>query len=361
MIYFDHAAGMMPTQGLYQRYFDLVREFGANSEAGHLLGRRARQALTHSGERIVQMLGLNARFGVLWFGGAAEAFRFAASTQLVAKRRVVSSCLEHPALRAALADSAESVSWLKCDAQGALMLPENPPDASLVAIHQLQSELGTMPDFSALHAAFPDAVIAADAIQSFGKMELPQEASVYFCSAAKLGSPAGGAALIYDREHPALRDWEALRSAWRRERYMVDKLYAPELFMIETALELKLKQRKLEKFQLEPLNRFLRESCAALGAVATIPEEKAHFSILHLHFPGKQGAILVRMLSDADIMTSAGSACASESDQPSPAMLALGFSREEAYSGLRLSFSLANKMNEAERFVTVLGDVLRRY
>ncbi len=361
MIYFDHAAGMMPPEGLYLRYFDLVREFGTNSEAGHLLGRRARQALEHSGERVVQMLGLNARFGVLWFGGAAEAFQFVASTPLVKNRRVVSSYLEHPALRAALSGSAESVSLLKCDAQGALILPETPVKASLVAIHQLQSELGTMPDFSALRAAFPDAVIAADTIQSVGKMALPQEASIVFCSGGKLGSPAGGAALIYDREHPALRDFEALRAAWRKERYMIDKLYAPELFMIETALELKLKQQKLEKFQLDPLNRFLRESCAALGAVATIPAEKAHDSILHLHFPGKQGAILVRMLSDADIMASAGSACASESDQPSPAMLALGFSREEAYSGLRLSFSLANKMNEAERFVTALGEVLRRY
>ncbi len=361
MIYFDHAAGMMPTDGLYQRYFDLVREFGTNSEAGHLLGRRSRQALIGCGERIVKMLDLPDAFGVLWFGGAAEAFRFVASTPLVRGRNVVTSCLEHPALRAALNDAAAKVDLLSCDQAGALRLPETPEKAAFVAIHQLQSELGTMPDFARLRAAYPDAVIAADTIQSIGKMALPREASICFCSGSKLGSPAGGAAVIFDRSHPALRDWEARRDAWRKEQYMIDKLHTPELFMIETALDLKLKQRKIEQFQIVPVNRFLREHCAELGAVPTIPADKAHFSICHFHFPGKQGAILVRMLSDAGIMCSAGSACASESDQPSPAMLALGFSREEAYSGLRLSFALTNKISEAERFIVVLGEALRRY
>ncbi|MCQ2378286.1 MAG: aminotransferase class V-fold PLP-dependent enzyme [Victivallaceae bacterium] len=361
MIYFDHAAGEYPPEGVLSHYLALIREFPTNGEAAHLLGRRTRRALDACARRVVSLLDLPDDFGVLWFGGAAEAFRFAASTPALVRKRVVSSPLEHPSLHAALASREGELALLDCDEFGGV-LPENAPsETGCVALHQLQSELGTTPDFSVLKAAYPDALFLVDAVQSAGKRPLPREGNIFVISGGKLGVPGGGAALIYDAAHPALREWMELRRRWRSELYLGDRLFAPSCLAIECALELKIKQRSSELFRTGRINRFLRENCAALGALPTIPYEKTDCRILHFHFPDRQGAILVRMLSDAGIMCSAGSACASESDRPSPAMLALGFPRETAYSALRLSFDFSNTEDEARRFVSVLGDVLRRY
>ena len=60
-------------------------------------------------------------------------------------------------------------------------------------------------------------------------------------------------------------------------------------------------------------------------------------------------------------MVAAGSACRSESGEPSAVLRALGLSRELAYSGLRLSFGADNTMAEAERFLAVFPEVLHDY
>ena len=74
-----------------------------------------------------------------------------------------------------------------------------------------------------------------------------------------------------------------------------------------------------------------------------------------------QGAVLVRMLSEEGVMASSGSACAAESPDPSPALLALGYKRNDAYSGLRLSFGGALAPEAAGILPAALEKVLQNY
>ena len=69
----------------------------------------------------------------------------------------------------------------------------------------------------------------------------------------------------------------------------------------------------------------------------------------------------MRMLSDEGVMTSAGSACAAESRDPSPAMLAIGKSRSDAYGGLRLSFGWDTPPEAADIFLAAWKKVLQNY
>ena len=93
----------------------------------------------------------------------------------------------------------------------------------------------------------------------------------------------------------------------------------------------------------------------------TVPAESAANNILHLLLPGYQSGVLVRMFSAENIMLSAGSACQSETDEPSFILQALNFSKTDAFSGLRLSFSAENTLEEAGQFLLTMDKILRNY
>jgi len=77
--------------------------------------------------------------------------------------------------------------------------------------------------------------------------------------------------------------------------------------------------------------------------------------------PGIETGVLVRMLSEAGVLVAAGSACSSESGEPSAALLALGFRRNEAWSGLRVSIGPDTDAKDAEKFIEALRNVLQNW
>jgi cysteine desulfurase len=93
----------------------------------------------------------------------------------------------------------------------------------------------------------------------------------------------------------------------------------------------------------------------------TVPAEAGAGNILHFMLPGYQAGVLVRMFSAEDIMLSSGSACQSESDEPSAVLQALNYSKSDAYSGIRVSLSGENTREEAEIFVQKLQQILQDY
>ena len=93
----------------------------------------------------------------------------------------------------------------------------------------------------------------------------------------------------------------------------------------------------------------------------TVPEEYSAGNILHLLLPGYQSGVLVRMFSAANVMVAAGSACQSETKEPSAVLTALGLSKNDAFSGLRLSFAGSNTLAEAEEFLRTLEMILKNY
>ena len=70
---------------------------------------------------------------------------------------------------------------------------------------------------------------------------------------------------------------------------------------------------------------------------------------------------MVRFLSQYSILSASGSACAAESTEPSLVLKSVGFSKEEAFSGLRLSFSWNTTSEDVEKFFNTLEDILKKY
>jgi cysteine desulfurase len=77
-------------------------------------------------------------------------------------------------------------------------------------------------------------------------------------------------------------------------------------------------------------------------------------------FEGIEGESLLLLLDDAGIAASSGSACTSGSLDPSHVLLAIGLPHEIAHGSLRLSLSEETTMEEADKVVDALKEIIPR-
>ena len=95
-----------------------------------------------------------------------------------------------------------------------------------------------------------------------------------------------------------------------------------------------------------------------------MPMEEGAPQILSVSFRGVRSEVLLHTLEERGIYISAGSACSSHKRKASATLSAMGLSREQIESTVRISFSEENSFEEVDYCLEVLGEVLpmlRRY
>lgn len=163
------------------------------------------------------------------------------------------------------------------------------------------------------------------------------------------------------------RPFQEFARRYRHEDYRIGRPEAPVLLAMAYAAELRCRELERNAAKARGLNRLLRSGLSGLllpggkRSFCTIPEEVASPWILHVTLPGVETGVLVRMLSETGIMAAAGSACSSESREPSPALLAIGFRRADAWSGLRVSLGPDSSGGDAEKLIKAVRNVLKNW
>ncbi|MBQ9502067.1 MAG: aminotransferase class V-fold PLP-dependent enzyme [Lentisphaeria bacterium] len=357
MIYLDNAAAALTDRETADHFARMLVECGANQEAGHKEGRRLRQLIADAEQRLSRALMEEGDLRVLWCGSGTEALNIFSTC--VTPGKAVTSKLEHPALAAALKRSARSVHTFGCDRGTGKLVPET-GDWDIAAFHLVQSETGIVQDPGELFSHTPGAVRFLDAVQAAGKIPLPRCADILAVSGNKFGAP-GCAALLVDPLWDGAEDFCARAEKMRHEAYLAGRMIPAAILTCADVAE-KRRSRMTETLRrTEELNGMLRAGCLKLGLRPTVPAENASPFILHLLAPGYQGAVLVRMLAEEGVIVASGSACASETKTPSPALTALGYSRTEAFSGLRISFGFDTSGEDVKILLSSLEKVLKKY
>ena len=90
------------------------------------------------------------------------------------------------------------------------------------------------------------------------------------------------------------------------------------------------------------------------------PEDGAPH-ILNISVPGLKPEVMIHMLGEEGIYISTKSACSSKEKDESKILVACGFSRDIAISGLRISLSYENTMEEMKRFIDVFSRSLNQF
>jgi cysteine desulfurase len=372
-IYLDHAASTPVSETLIDFFKKNMLDFYANQESVHASGRFAAQKVEEASSVLLNVMGASPeKNSIFWTGSASEAFNMAMKNPRFAKGNIVTTAIEHPALSAAISRTGNrDIRYVRVKKNGSVdiehwqeLLDEQ---TSLAVVHHVHSETGIIQDLislSKIKAQYaPQAQFMADTVQSFGKIPLPwSEANLDygFISGRKIGC-LPSAACIFNTENS---EDSAFFASLRKDLHYLGR---PEPALVITLSEagrqrvqmleenLQTAQKLNEIFRKEILNSPYKDKC-----VFTVAPEISSSYIIHLTIAGLQSAILVRMLSDKGVMLSAGSACQAEG-KASEALLGMGYSNIEAYSGLRISLGYNSTESELRTATKAIMDAIDIY
>ena len=385
MIYLDNAATTALSEKAREAmepYFSA--KFG-NPSSIYRFGQEAKQAIESSRRTISALLGVSPR-EIYFTGGGTESDNwaitvlfFSAKTEL----EVFTDPIEHHAVLESCAfveSLGAKVEKIPVDREGFLSLEalEEALQKSvksageklrLVSVMAANNEIGTIERLSAIGriAKKYGALFHSDAVQAFGQIPLSVEdmgIDLLSASSHKIHGPKG-VGLLYVRKGVKLSSFfhggaqeRGLRAGTENVPGIVGfATAAREAFSgmeekgkRKVALRNRLMKRLLEELpgaSITGVNPLVKPSSSAF--TAAFPDRLP--GNVHLCIEGVEGESLLLQLDQKGICASSGSACASGSLEPSHVLLAIGKSREEAFSGLRLS--LDERLTEEELEYTV--------
>ena len=325
---------------------------GGNPSSIHAEGRAARDRIERARDRVAALVERPREQIVFTSGGTeANALGIAGLATLAEARGLprvaVTTPLEHPSLLGAVRALAGR-GWSITET---LVPVDRVP--GLVAAAWVNHELGALvgPPLVAWGRA-AGALIHVDAVQAVGKLSAAAiDADAIAISAHKLGGPQGTGALVTAQD--VVTDGghqERGRRAGTENAIGIAGFGAAA-----SALDLAAWPA------VAALGAAFEAGLVALGGVAIHGAELPRAGgTINAGFAGARGESIVIALDLAGIAASTGSACTSGSVQPSPVLLGLGLSADEARSAVRFSLGRTTTRDELDRTLAVLADILPR-
>jgi cysteine desulfurase len=342
-----------------------------NATSRHLFGRAARQALDQAREQVAEACGAHPS-QVIFTASGTEANNFAirgmAGNNENAKQIAVSA-IEHPAVTRpafALRENGYRVAVIAADHFGKIdplsldVALEKP--TSLVSVMLANNETGVIQDIAVLAemAKTRSALFHTDAVQALGKIPLDFESlgvHAMTVSSHKINGPQGAGALILDKRvdiKPLLHGGgqeKGLRSGTENVAAIVG--FGAACALIKNMLE----ARATATLQLrDRLNIGLQN----LGATVFGDKAKRLANTSFFAFNEIEGETLVMALDRKGFAVASGSACSSDSTEPSHVLMAMGVSPDLARGAVRVSFGANNTSDELNRFLAALESEVQR-
>jgi cysteine desulfurase len=368
MIYLDNNAST-PLDPEVRDAMNAAADLYGNPSSVHFAGRRARRAIEEAREEVARLVGASPEEIFFTSGGTESNALAIFGTIARARGLVVTSAAEHPSVRepiARLAEAGFETVPVAPERSGALD-PAKVAEAMLagtllVSIMTANNEYGGLYPVSAIAAEARERGIPihTDAVQAAGRVPIDVAllgVDLLSLSAHKLHGPKGVGAL-YVRRGTALEPHtpgggqeKKLRGGTENTIGIVGFGVAAHLARERSAREPAEIARRRDR-----LERGVIESIPGTMAVGAEGPRLPNTSAILFH--DLSGEALLFRLDLEGIAVSVGSACSSGTLAPSPAILALGFSREQARGVVRFSLSRLTTDEEIDRVLEILPRVV---
>jgi cysteine desulfurase len=377
-IYLDHNAGapLRPEVRTAIARFSAADE-ASNPAAVHRSGQRARRVLEQAREQVARFIGATGREVVFTSGGTESnnlAIRGVADAH-PARHRIITSAIEHSSILAPLEYLTRhgfEVVRIAPDHDGRIaptaVAAALEDDTALVTMGLANAEVGTIQDVAAMAEpiARAGALFHIDAAQAAGRIPLrvaDLRCDLLTLSGHKLGAPAG-IGTLYVRAGVALAPTMIGGPQEAGMRAGTPNLLGAIAFGVAAeAAGAHLADESTRVAMLAA--RLLERLCASipdlrLNGPKTDPTTDRIGNTLNLTFPSVLGESMLIALDLEGVEVSMGSACAAGAVEPSHVLLAMGLSRDEARSSLRLSLGWSTTAAEIERAAEIIARVWRR-
>ena len=373
-IYLDHNSTTPIDPAVREEMLPYLGERFGNPSSLHSFGRTARVAVDEARDDAAAIVGADPADVVFVSSGSEAnnlAIRGIAAARADGGRHLVVSAVEHSSVietcRALEADGFRTT-LVPVDETG-LMEPEAVAEAIddetlLVAVMHANNEVGTIQPVEAVADVAHERGIPllVDAVQTVGKLPvdvLGLKCDMLSFSGHKIYGPKGAAAL-YVRRRLKLKALLTGGAHERRRRAGTENV--PGIVGFGAACRLAAERREEDEKRLLALRDRLWK-----GIFERIPEAFLNGhpvarlpNTLNVSFDGVEGETVVINLDLEGVAVSTGSACASGTAEPSPALLVMGLGDARARGGVRFSLGRGNTESEIDRVLEILPPMVER-
>ena len=370
-IYLDNNSTTLLDPRVLEAMLPYMQHQYGNATSRHLFGRAARQALDQAREQVAEACGAHPS-QVTFTASGTEANNFAiqgmAGNNGNAKQVAVSA-IEHPAVTRpafALRENGYRIAVIAADNFGKVdhlsldVALEKP--TSLVSVMLANNETGVIQDIAKLAeiAKSKGALFHTDAVQALGKIAVDFESlgvHAMTVSSHKINGPQGAGALILDKRvdiKPLLHGGgqeKGLRSGTENVAAIVGFGAACALLKTERETRAKVTAQLRNAFEL---------GLHDLGATIFGDKAARLANTSFFAFNEIEGETLVMALDRKGFAVASGSACSSDSTEPSHVLMAMGVAPDLARGAVRVSFGVKNTSDELNRFLAALQTEVQR-
>lgn len=372
--YFDHNATTPIDPQVLEAMMPALREVSGNASSIHSYGQDARLLVESARIQVAEFLGCEPK-EIVFTGGGTESDNLAILGVVRAaagdRKHVVATAIEHPAVLQTcrrLEREGVSVDYVGVGPSGVVEVADVcaalRPETVLVSVMHANNELGTVQPVAgiaeAAHAV--GALVHCDAVQSAGKLPIDVDTlgvDLLTVSGHKIYGPKGVGAL-YVRKGVEI---ESIQFGGRHERARRPGTEnVPGIVGLGAACELATQRLAAESDRQAALRDRLEQAIldqipntwVNAGGSPRTP------NTTNIGFAGIEGEPLLISLDLKGFAVSSGAACSSGAVEPSHVLLAIGLTREQARSCLRLSVGSGTTEADIGRFLAVLPGVVER-
>ena len=357
-IYLDNQATTPLAPEVFDAMLPWLKDNFGNPHSPHVIGRQAAAAVEVAREQVAALLPKNGR--VIFTGSATEAINLAmgAARARPGRDQIAVVDTEHAAVRdTALWYQTQGfeTTLLPVDHEGLVDLEELEAclgsKTALVGAMLVNNEIGVIQPVAKIadmaHSA--GALLLCDAVQGFGRVDLPAEADLIALSGHKIYGPKGIGAL-WVRDGVEL---PPLIHGGGQEQGVRSGTLSPALCVgMGTAARLCGERRQADMAHIEGLAEKARSLFADWTVNGSL--EQRYAGNLNIR---RDGLDVARLMSDVrGVAFSAGSACASGSGRPSHVLAALGLEPAQIKSSIRLGFGRYNSIDEVEQAARLINE-----
>jgi cysteine desulfurase len=351
----------------------LDADFG-NPSSMHWAGKDSKQLIDRARTDIASGLGCQPA-EIIFTSGATEADNLALFGLLRLfpsnKAHFITSAIEHHAILHAahrLEQDGYSVTYLPVDGHG-LVDPEAVrrairPETKLISIMYVNNEVGSVQPIAEIGRIAQEHHIRfhTDAVQAIGLFDVNVDdlnIDLLSLSAHKIYGPKGIGAL-YARSGVDLAPM--ILGGPQENSHRAGTENVPGIVGLGAAMNLVRQHRAEERVRLLELRKYLMDGLQTLDPAVIVngSAENVAPHVLSISFIGVDAEMMLIRLNAEGIAVSLGSACNSESIEPSHVLTAMKLPQEQIESTLRISLGLPTTRQEIDLALDVIKRALPR-
>ena len=352
-----------------------TEKFGNASSRNHTYGWEAEEAVEIARESVAAIIGSLPK-EIIFTSGATEAnniaLQGAAKNYQNQGRHIITLKTEHKAVIDVcqhLSEDGFDITYLPVDKDGMLNVNKFEDairdDTIFASVMHVNNEIGVIQPIKELGAICKNknVLFHVDAAQSVGKIPLNIDdmgIDLLSISAHKFYGPKGVGALYIRRKDPRVQLQPVMFGGGHERGVRSGTLPVPNIVGMGRACDLAADVMNEENLKITTLRDALLQGIRDKNPNALVngSMEKRVAGNLNMSFPGVNNEAIIAAIPE--IAISSGSACTTSTMEPSHVLLALGISKEEAYSSLRFGIGRFNTEEDIHIAVKSINGCMKK-